>query len=79
MMSMTYKLKPLVDPSTPTHLIDREVNRKLKLHEASRQTLQELLAQSDPDARRTLYATLCKVNDEAGIPTESAEALGVAP
>ena len=79
MMSMTYQLKPLVDPSTPKHLIDREVTRKLKLHEASRQTLQELLAQSDPDARRTLYATLRRVNDEAGLPTESAEALGVAP
>ena len=74
-----YNVKPLVDPSTPKHLIASEINRKLKLQNESQKLLKQIREDADPAAQRWLYKRLKAVNDDLGIPTESAEALGVAP
>ena len=72
---MMIQIKPLVDASTPKHLIAREINRKLKRQEESRELLKQIQIQTDPDVRRRLYLRFREVNEDLGIPTDSAEQL----
>lgn len=51
--------------------------RMFELHEQSSSTLNALLAESRPEARRDLYWQLRQINDAQGIPTDSMEVLGV--
>ena len=67
------KIKPLVDPSTPKHLIGREISRKLKLQNETHKLWVQIREEAEPDKRRKLYQRLQVVNDALGIPTESAE------
>jgi hypothetical protein len=66
---------PLIDPGTPAHLVEAEIARKLDLQEQSHKTIKSLVAETDPDARRSLYRQLRQINDTLGIPTDAADVL----
>lgn len=67
--------RPLIDPDTPAHLVEAEIYRKFDLMEQSHSTLKKLLAETVPEVRRSLYDQFLQINNDLGIPTESAEQL----
>ncbi len=52
-----------------------KLQTKLKLMEQSRTTMQALVHEANPHAKRNLYWQLRQINDTLGIPTDSAEQL----
>ena len=52
-----------------------KLQTKLKLMEQSRTTMQALVHETNPHAKRNLYWQLRQINDTLGIPTDSAEQL----
>ena len=52
-----------------------KLQTKLKLMEQSRATMQALVHETNPHAKRNLYWQLRQINDTLGIPTDSAEQL----
>ena len=74
-----YNVKPCVDSSASKHLIVSVIICKFMLLFERQKVLKQIREDADPAAQRWLYKRLKAVNDDLGIPTESAEALGVAP
>lgn len=70
-------VEPLLDPHAKQFRKGISLRDKLTLQEQGRRTMNNLLNESRPHARRDLYWQLRQVNDSLGIPTDSMEVLGV--